>query len=159
MFKKGEKAWQLRKKGGLAGKRLENANKYIEKHKEELTIEVLTDLANSKVYKAMKKAKGFNEIKGICLPIALRGMQDKTELLNSGRRIDIFQFIANVSPSPTRQGKEGNVVEKDLYVNEPDIKVNESNKANVSEIAPPDGGVAKIVGENVKVTDDIVSVQ
>lgn len=56
----------------------EEIKNVIELHKEEITQEALIKLANSKVFKALNNCEKIEDIKGLGLPITLKGMTDKS---------------------------------------------------------------------------------
>jgi len=137
LFKKGEQNWKLRKDFKQKGTtKAEHLKGYIAKHKAEITNDALISLAQSKVFKGMKKAKTLKDIKDLCLPIALKGIADKTDLLANGKRIDIFQYIANqnianVSPPSTIKGRVVTEKSNNIYIPVRDT-VPEEEKANVT---------------------------
>lgn len=89
----------------------------IEAAKEAITQDALIALANSKVYKQLKKIKdgnlsGFKDTKEMALPITLKGMTEKKELTGD-LIVEISETIAkkrgintNVSSSNTRSGSK-----------------------------------------------------
>ena len=74
-FQKGHKLGRGNSNSGRKSKAEE-----LELVKDKVTQEALIELANSKVYKELQKAKGIKNVKDLGLPITLKGMTDKKEI-------------------------------------------------------------------------------
>ena len=69
-------------KKGKSGRKTkaEEIQKVIKEIKEKVTQEALMELANQKVYAALKLCKNIRDIQALGLPISLKGITEKKEL-------------------------------------------------------------------------------
>src|SRR3990167_8775844 len=112
MFQKGH-TYSIGNKGGRKAKKIE-----MELAKELITQEALISLANSKVYKQLKKIEeespeAFSKTKEIALPITLKGMIERKDLTSGGKPIPLLKGISDKNETDNSTSKASETDETD----------------------------------------------